>query len=50
MLLIKTLQTGEELILEVFEISYSVLGLMPMQMFSTKSFETYLNFSLFIAS
>lgn len=48
-LLIKTLQTGGELILEVFEISCNVLGLMPMQMISVKSFETELDFSSFFA-
>lgn len=49
-LLIKTLQTEEELILEVFEINYNLLGLMPTQMISAKSFETDLGFSSFFAS
>lgn len=37
------------MILEVFEISCNVLGLMPMQMISVKSFETELDFSSFFA-
>jgi len=47
-LLIKTLQTGEELILEVFEIWYNVLGFCQHKWFQQKALKDTLIFLLLL--